>query len=186
MIEKMKNLISKVNNDFDHIFSCLDDNVSFVGERNFDNAIDLYCYLDKIFMHNIKIELDEKSFKEIVNNDNICVIKGLFDINNKKYHLTITYDQKQEKIKHIHASLNQLNIFTQLHSIALDENFTFNYFNDALLTLLGYTYDEFLKMSHNHAIEIVYEKDKESVVKGIHRSLSFGDSYQIKLSYKEI
>ena len=28
MIEKMKNLISKVNNDFDHIFSCLDDNVS--------------------------------------------------------------------------------------------------------------------------------------------------------------
>ncbi len=184
MIEKMKNLISKVNNDFDHIFSCLDDNVSFVGERNFDNAIDLYCYLDKIFMHNIKIELDEKSFKEIVNNDNICVIKGLFDINNKKYHLTITYDQKQEKIKHIHASLNQLNIFTQLHSIALlsyylDENFTFNYFNDALLTLLGYTYDEFLKMCHNHAIEIVYEKDKESVVKGIHRSLSFEDSYQI-------
>lgn len=174
---------------------------------SYENEISNYhhvCeYLTDLCQSYHSVKLDNIRFKNIVNENNISVIEGYYDIVNiqdrfivEHCHITLVYQHHQ--IIYIHLSqpyqsyndhskgrywdIKMLLERSSMPSVCcyLDENYTYSFVNKAFCMMLGYTEEELNHVQQRRFIDFIYKDDRKLVREQINHYLNLGNIYHVE------
>ena len=134
--------------------------------------------------------LPEHDFEQYLNDNFNSTVAP----DNKEKGLLNTEDIAQESNARIRADLRQkteiIKMIDQNMSVGLkgskdDEEYSFSFVGEGLPKMFGYTYDEFMEMTHGTASGMVYHEDEPQARRAVEDDFAQGLQYSVKYRVKQ-